>query len=161
MGDDQQLRVERVITATPGAIFALLADPDRHTEIDGAGMLRGLASEPGPLTAVGDVFVMNMNQEGLGDYQMRNEVVTFEPDRRIGWAPRLHPPNALRHVIGDIDPSGHRYEWQLEPTADGHTLVTHIYDWSGVRDPNALPVYPRVSREQLSGTIDRIEAALG
>jgi uncharacterized protein YndB with AHSA1/START domain len=160
MSDAQQLRINRTIAAPPDQVFALLADPDRHTGLDGAGMLRGLASEPVPITATGQAFVMNMNQDGIGDYQMRNEVVSFEPGRRIGWAPSIHPPGSLRHVIGDLDPSGHVYEWELEPTSDGRTTVTHTYDWSGVTDPKALPLYPRVSEQQLTGTLDRIEVAL-
>jgi hypothetical protein len=100
-----------------------------------------------------------MNQEGIGDYQMRSEVVAFEPDRKIAWAPAIHPPGALSHVIGELDPSGHQYVWELEPTSDGGTRVTHTYDWSGLRDENALSLYPRVSREQMSATIERLGAA--
>lgn len=157
---ETQLRVSRTVAAQPDQVFALLADPGRHTEIDGANMLRGVASEQGPITAVGQAFVMNMNQEGIGDYQMRNEVVSFEPGRRIGWAPSIHPRGSLQHVIGDLDPSGHVYEWELEPAPGGGTQLTHTYDWSGVTDAKARPLYPRVSRDQMAGTIDRIEAAL-
>lgn len=43
---------------------------------------------------------------------------------------------------------------------DGGTLVTHTYDWSGVADPKALGLYPRVSEEQMSATIARIAPVL-
>jgi uncharacterized protein YndB with AHSA1/START domain len=157
MSDEKQLRVERTVDAPPERVFALLADPDRHTELDGAGMLRG--SDSGPVNAVGDVFFMNMHQDALGDYQMRNEIVAFEPDRRIAWAPTIHPPGGLKHAIGDLDPSGHNYIWELQPTGDGRTQVTHIYDWTAVTDPNALALYPVVSAEQLTGTLDRLAQA--
>ena len=156
MGEDRKLQVSGTVEAPPEAVFALLADPARHTELDGAGMLRGVDGAPGPITGVGDSFVMNMNQDGIGDYQMRNEVVEFEPGRRIAWAPSIHPPGALSHVIGELDPSGHTYGWELEPSGDGRTRVTHTYDWSGLRDENALSLYPRVSEEQMSGTLDRL-----
>ena len=159
MSDSQQLEVTETVPAAPEKVFALLSDPSRHVKIDGAGMLRGLASGPSPVTGIGDAFVMNMNQDGLGDYRMSNEVVDFELNRRIAWAPSPHPPGAHKEVIGDMDPSGHTYSWELEPTAEGGTRVTHVYDWSGVRDERALDIYPRVSEEQMAGTISRIAEA--
>lgn len=160
MSDSRMLQVSDTIDAPPGTVFALLADPARHTELDGAGYLRGLESSPSPVTGVGDAFVMNMNQEGLGDYRMRSEVVDFEPDRRIAWAPAIEPPGALAHLIGGVDPSGHTYGWELRPTADGRTEVTHTYDWTGVADENALGLYPRVSEEQMAGSLRRIADAV-
>jgi uncharacterized protein YndB with AHSA1/START domain len=163
MGDpmsEKQIQVTGTLAAPPERVFALLADPARHTELDGAGMLRGLESGPSPVTGTGDAFVMNMNQDGLGDYRMRSEITAFEAGRRIAWAPAIHPPGALNHLIGELDPSGHQYIWELEH-ADGGTQVTHTYDWSGVKDENALPLYPRVSAEQLAGSIERLRAATG
>jgi uncharacterized protein YndB with AHSA1/START domain len=159
MHDSQQLEVTETVAAPPEKVFALLADPSRHTEIDGAGMLRGLASGRSPISGIGDSFVMNMNQDGLGDYQMRNEVVDFEPNRRIVWAPSIHPPGALSQVIGDLDPSGYCWSWELEPTAAGGTRLTHTYDWSGVRDQRALPLFPRVTEKHMADSIRRIAEA--
>lgn len=160
MSEDRKLQVSATIDAPPERIFALLADPAYHTELDGTGMLRGLDSGPSRVTGAGDAFVMNMNQDGIGDYQMRSEVVAFEPDRKIAWAPAIHPPGALSHIIGELDASGHQYVWELEPTPEGGTRVTHTYDWSGVQDQDALPLYPRVSQEQMAGSLDRLGAAV-
>lgn len=158
MSQDRILQVSGTIAAPPDKAFALLADPARHPELDGAGMVRGLDSG-GPVTAVGDEFVMRMNQDGIGDYAMRSEVTDYEPGRRIAWAPSIHPPGSLAHVIGDIDPSGHTYGWELEPTSDGGTRVTHTYDWSGVADEGALGLYPRVTEEQMSASIAKLGEA--
>lgn len=160
MSDDKKLQVSGTIAAPPEEIFALLADPARHPELDGAGMVRGLDSGPSPVSGVGDAFVMNMNQEGIGEYQMRSEVVTYEPGRAIAWAPAIHPPGALSHVIGELNPSGHTYAWELEATDDGGTQVTHTYDWNGVQDEAALALYPRVSQEQMQDSIGRISDAV-
>ncbi|WP_300013948.1 SRPBCC family protein [Pseudonocardia sp.] len=160
MSEERSLQVSGTIDAPPERVFALLADPAQHTELDGAGMLRGLDEGPSPVSGVGDAFVMKMNQDGIGDYRMRSEVVDFEPGRRIAWAPAIHPPGSLSHVIGELDPSGHTYGWELEPTADGGTKVTHTYDWSGVRDEGALALYPRVSQEQMSASLTRLGDAL-
>lgn len=43
---------------------------------------------------MGDVFVMKMYFTELGEYEMNNHVVEYEPDRRIGSEPeagRGHP----------------------------------------------------------------------
>jgi uncharacterized protein YndB with AHSA1/START domain len=156
MEDSRQLEVTDTVPGPPAKVFALLADPSRHAEIDGAGMVLGLESGPSQITDVGDTFVMNMRQDGLGEYRMRSEVVDFAPDRRIAWAPAVYPPNALKDLIGDIDPSGHTWSWELEPTADGGTRITHVYDWSGVQDERAIDLYPRVTEEQMLGSISRI-----
>jgi hypothetical protein len=50
---EKRLRVTATLAAPPERVFALLADPAKHTELDGAGMLRGLDSGRSPLTASG------------------------------------------------------------------------------------------------------------
>jgi uncharacterized protein YndB with AHSA1/START domain len=80
------VKVSRRIGAPAATIFRVLADPRRHTELDGSGMLRGTVTMT-PISGVGDVFVMKMYFSELGDYQMNNHVVEYEPDRRIGWEP--------------------------------------------------------------------------
>lgn len=160
MGDKSQ-QVSGTVAASPEKVFALLADPARHAEMDGSDMLRGLDSGPSPVTQVGDAFVINMSAEGVGDYQMRSEIVAFEPGRKIAWAPTIYPPGSLEHIIGDMDVSGHEYGWELEASGDGGTRVTHTYDWNGVRDEKALELFPRVSEEQMAGSIKRLGDALG
>lgn len=159
MSEDKQLQTSRTINAAAEKIFTFLADPNRHTELDGAGMLRGVEGEIGTVSRVGDAFVMNMHQEALGDYQVRNEIVAFEPVRRIAWAPSIHPPGALAHLVGDIDLSGYYYAWDLAPDPEGGTKVTHTYDWSAVTDENAVAIFPIVSLEQMETTLEHLDAA--
>jgi hypothetical protein len=80
------ITVSRRIGAPMGEIFGLLADPARDCDLDGSGMLRGVVSGTA-ISGVGDVFVMKMYFDELGEYQMINHVVEFEPERRIGWEP--------------------------------------------------------------------------
>ena len=80
------VRVSRRIGASAAVIFGVLADPQRHMELDGSGMVRG-AVTTAPVSGVGDVFVMKMYFSELGDYEMNNHVVEYELDRRIGWEP--------------------------------------------------------------------------
>jgi hypothetical protein len=111
--------MSRRINAGAGAIFDVLADPGRHTDLDGSGMLRGALTDL-VVTGVGDVFVLKMYFSELGDYEMANRVVEYELNRRIAWEPRRH----------DIDePSwGHRWGFELTPDGAHATIVTEIFD---------------------------------
>lgn len=91
----------------------------------------------------------------------KRQIIAFEPGRRIAWAPGLHDvPADLAKKLGDIDFSGYHYAWDLAPT-EGHTEVTHTYDWSGVKDERAVAFFPRVTPEQMAQTIARIAATVG
>ncbi len=149
----ESLTVTRTVTARPAQIFANLADPAKHTEMDGSGLLRGLV-EGSTLTGVGDEFVLNMNNSILGDYQVRNVVTEYEQDRRIGWAPHLHPDGAYADKLGDMKPGGHTYTWTLEPDGDG-TKVTQVYDWSKVGDPAFKGLFPMLNEEALAASIEK------
>jgi hypothetical protein len=122
--------VSRRIEAPADQIFAILADPNRHTELDGTDMLRGVATG-GPISGVGDRFVMNMYFDHFGgDYMMDNHVVEFEPGRRIAWAPAAGDKRAGNGGSPIGEPLGHR--WIFDLVADGDaTVVTETYDCSG------------------------------
>lgn len=118
------IKVTRRIEAPASEIFRILINPEMHKVIDGSGMLRG-AETRDPITAVGDVFVMNMHYSELGDYQMDNYVVEFELDRRIGWEPvagQGHP-----EIGGRV---GHRWSFLMSPDGPSATIVTELYDCS-------------------------------
>lgn len=129
MADQTPVAVSRRIDAPADRIFAILADPNRHTELDGTGMLRGVASG-GPITGVGDRFVMNMYFDHFGgDYTMDNHVVEFEPGRRIAWAPAPGDERVANASTPIGQPVGHRWVFDLAPEGDA-TVVTETYDSS-------------------------------
>lgn len=154
MSESEQIKVTRTVNAPAERVFVVLANPAKHTELDGSSMLRGLDGGS-TLTGVGDEFIMNMNNDILGDYQMRNTVVSYEQGRKIGWAPALHPEGAYADKLGDMKPGGHTYTWELEPAEPGKTTVTQTYDWSKVTDPQFRGLFPMLSEQQLSDSIDR------
>src|SRR5215469_13399948 len=85
MADEYEpMTVSRRIGAPARDIFQRLADPDRHRDLDGSGMVRGVVSGTA-ICGVGDVFAMKMYFGELGEYHMINHVVEYEPGRRIGW----------------------------------------------------------------------------
>jgi uncharacterized protein YndB with AHSA1/START domain len=119
MGSDEcaPVSVSRRIEAPASVIFKLLADPDRHTEFDGSEMLRTGASND-VIVGVGDVFVTKMYFTAMGDYEMHNRVVAFEPDRCIAWEPGN--PELARN--------GSRWRFDLTPDGPNATVVTETYD---------------------------------
>jgi uncharacterized protein YndB with AHSA1/START domain len=132
MTDDEfkPVAVSRRISAPAHTIFEILASPARHPDFDGSGMLRQ-AVTTSTVSGAGDVFVMKMYYSELGDYEMNNHVVEYEPDRRIGWEPeagRGHPRAGMSGPGGAR--SGHRWSYQLIPDGPDATIVTEIYDCS-------------------------------
>ena len=147
--DGYSVSVERVIPAAPEAIFGLLADPSQHPAIDGSGTVRE-AKVSGERLSLGSIFGIAMRM-GI-PYSTLNEVVEFEPNRRIAWAPRLSGP------LGRLAPSGRRWRYELQPT-DGGTRVIETWDISqdrlkGFFRRGKLP--ERVKRD-MEATLERIE----
>ncbi|MDJ1371923.1 SRPBCC family protein [Gulosibacter molinativorax] len=144
MAEEQENRIvsaSRVVDASPETIFELIADPARQPEWDGNDNLA--SAEPGQrVTAVGDVFTMNMTKPGI---QRENHVVEFEEGRSIAWKP-AEPGNP---------PIGQLWRWELEPNGDG-TLVTHTYDWTDLHDEKRLPRARATKEENLRASIDRL-----
>src|ERR1700677_19260 len=151
--------VSRRIEAQAGEIFRVLADPGRHTELDGSGMLRGpVASDV--ITGVGDVFVMQMYVSELGDYQMNNRVVEFEQDLLIGWEPA--PGHGHPAEEEGPDGWGQRWSFSLVPDGPGATVVTESYDCS--RAPAGAQEEMDGGKVWLGGmgtTLERLDAACG
>jgi uncharacterized protein YndB with AHSA1/START domain len=153
----ERIEVSKTVAASPEQVFAVLADPKRHAEFDSADMLRGAGEKSDQVSKVGDEFVIAMHNDILGNYEIVNEVVSFEENRRIGWAPRLHPSaDAYRDKIGNMNPGGHTYTWELEPASDGGTKVTQIYDWSNVSDATFRGLLPMLNEDQIGDSIDRV-----
>lgn len=154
---NEQITVTKTVSADPERLFALLSTPVRHPEIDGSGMLRGTDTDT--VSGVGDEFIMKMQNDIVGDYEIKNRVVAFEENRRIGWAPSIHPMDGYTDKLGDAQVTGHTYTWTLEPAGDGRTTVTQVYDWSGVTDDQFRNFFPLLSEDQLSDSIDKAARA--
>jgi hypothetical protein len=151
----ERIEVERRIAADARTIFQMLSDPKGHVAIDSSGML--MSATGGPVSAVGDEFVVHMDREALNDYPMGRYDVTvtitrFEPDREIAWT-----------VAGQIRPQiGHVYGYRLAATdeaPDEETLVTSYYDWSSIdptwRDAGIFPVVPESALRSTLGILAR------
>lgn len=103
----------RDVAASASTIFALLADPARHPEIDSMdNLVDGTAGHR--IRAVGDVFPVTLTTGGVRE----NHVVEFVENRRIAWRP-AEPGQP---------PIGHLWRWEVEPIGDAVSRVTLTYD---------------------------------
>jgi uncharacterized protein YndB with AHSA1/START domain len=148
---DERFEVQRLVRASPEAIFDVLTDPQGHVAIDSSGMLMSAegerASEPG------DKFVVHMDREALNDYPMGQYDVTviitkLEPAALIEWT-----------ISGTVQPPlKHLYGYRLEPV-DGGTLVSSYYDWSQIeesyRPAGIFPVLPEAALRATLGILAR------
>ncbi len=139
--------VERVVGASPEAVFALLADPSRHRDLDGSGTLRGAVDGPSRLS-LGARFGMDMRV--VAPYRMVNTVVEFEPGRRIAWQAR--PPGQWASRLA----GGRIWRYELEPV-EGGTRVRETWDISQEVVPALVWGLRGVTRLSMERTLDRIE----
>lgn len=149
------------VAASTAAVFALLSDPARHHEFDGSRMLRGPAGG-GPVTAVGDTFLMRMWLESLGDYVMLNRVLAYEPDHLIIWEPTPGDPVSSGNAELPIGASqGYWWGFELKPGGDDCTVVTEMFDCSRAHpDLRAHLSDGEVWRPAMTETLGRIAVAL-
>jgi uncharacterized protein YndB with AHSA1/START domain len=137
--------VERVIAAPPEAIFAVLADPRRHRDIDGSGTVGDAKDLPDRLR-LGSTFGMSMKM-GVR-YSMVNEVVEFEEGRRIAWQPRM---KAFSWVSG-----GRIWRYELEPV-DGGTRVTETWDITKEKSKAFVRPAAKKTRANMEQTLARLD----
>jgi uncharacterized protein YndB with AHSA1/START domain len=144
--------VERTIPQPPEMIFAFLADPSRHHEIDGSGSVRDAKSGP-ERVKLGDQFSMSMK---LGiPYTMVSTIIEFEDNRRIAWQSR--PPGLMGKISG-----GRIWRYELEPV-EGGTRVRESWDISQERGTKMMLRAGRVhqhTREAMEATLEKIEKLL-
>ena len=150
MATTDVVTVQRTIPAPPEAIFALLADPSRHSEIDGSGTVRGTRGEAQRLS-LGDRFGMSMRM-GL-PYGTDNQVVELEEPRVIAWQTR---------GVGIVRPFGGRiWRYELEPV-EGGTVVRETWDITH-ESPLTKPVVRLAgakTAKNMEATLERIEKVL-
>ena len=148
--------VERFIDAPPAAIFAVIADPARHHEIDGSGTVQGVAAEATasstPLT-LGSTFSMKMKMGA--PYTMVNTVVEYEPDALIAWQPRP-ASKVLGAVVG-----GRIWRYELTPQDGGGTMVRESWDIRQEKLPKFMlkPLHNSTC-EAMEKTLDRLAQAV-
>jgi uncharacterized protein YndB with AHSA1/START domain len=124
--DENAVSVTRRIDAPATTIFALLCDPANHVAFDGSGMLRSASTRR--VSKVGDSFAIEMVNGELGNYEMTNAIVEFEPDQLIRWQPTLTRASHPEHRKDLGESSKQRWGFELTPISDDVTDVTETFD---------------------------------
>lgn len=130
------------VSAPASELFAIVADPRRHRELDGSGTVRDNIRGPERLSP-GARFSTKMAMFGM-PYRITSTVTAYEPDQLIEW----------RH------PLGHSWRWEFAAVTPTSTRVTETFDY---RDTG--PVKDLLKYYDLTGFAKRnaagIEATLG
>jgi len=135
----REVSVSRIINAPADKIFDVLADPSKHSIIDGSDSVQG--AKDSQRLAMGSKFGMKMK---IGfSYTISNTVVEFEENRRIAW----------QHF------GKHIWRYTLEPV-DGGTKVTETFDWSTARIPKFIEImnYPKKHPVDMEKTLEKLDA---
>jgi uncharacterized protein YndB with AHSA1/START domain len=138
---DESTSATTVIDAPVDAVFAVLASPARHPEIDGTGWVCE-SLDTDALTAAGQVFRMVMYHPNHpdGHYEMANRVQVCDPPRAISWEPGYDTGD------GTLSFGGWVWRYDLRPAGPSRTEVTLSYDWSAVlealRQHIGFPPFP-------------------
>jgi uncharacterized protein YndB with AHSA1/START domain len=105
------------VAAPASELFAIVADPRRHHEVDGSGTVGDNIRVPERLE-VGSRFCTKMRMYGV-PYRITSTVTAVTPDHLFEW----------RH------PLGHRWRWEFHATSPTSTRVTETFDY---RDAGAV-----------------------
>lgn len=143
------LTVERMVPASPDAVFDILADVGRHHLIDGSGMLQG-ANEGNPQRlALGASFGMGMKM--LVSYSTVNRVVEFDENRLIAW--KTGPTGFMGRLV-----AGRVWRYELAPV-DGGTRVRESWDITADHQRFLLKlggIYSSKTRRDMERTLERL-----
>ncbi|MCD1286025.1 SRPBCC family protein [Brevibacterium sp. GP-SGM9] len=149
---ETKISATRTIDAANEDIFDVLSNPERHAEIDGSDMVVS-DDKTDRITAVGQVFTMNMHWDKMGgDYKTDNHVVGYDENKLLAWTT----------APSGQEPDGWEWVWELTPQGSDSTEVTITYDWSSVTDKDVLKQvsFPVVSEEDLESSLANLAAAV-
>ena len=99
------------VHAPAADLFAIVADPRLHHELDGSGTVGKNIRAPQRLVA-GARFTTKMTMFGV-PYRITSTVTAMKPDELIEW----------RH------PVGHHWRWEFAPLTPTVTRVTETFDY--------------------------------
>jgi uncharacterized protein YndB with AHSA1/START domain len=132
-----------VVKAPAAEIFALVANPHRHPELDGSGTVRDTPVKGPDLLSEGAKFSVGMKQFGF-PYKITSTVTAFEDDKLVEW----------QH------PLGHRWRWELTSLGPDTTQVTETFDYSTAKSPKMLEVvgFDKKNGEGIANTLKALAA---
>jgi hypothetical protein len=125
------------VNAPAEELFAIVADPRRHHELDGSGTVGDNIKAPERLVA-GARFSTKMTMFGL-PYRITSTVTSIRPNELVEW----------RH------PYGHHWRWEFSAVSPTVTRVTETFDYR-----NTGPVKDRLRYYERTGFAKRNAAGI-
>ena len=134
-----------VIDAPAEAVFALVADPHHHHDIDGSGTVQPQISGPDRLSD-GAKFSVHMKYGPL-PYKITSTTTAYVDDELIEW----------RH------PFGHRWRWEFRAIDEAHTEVTEVWDYAPSKAAKLFEVarFPAKNAAGIEATLVGLAARFG
>ncbi len=146
--DSGPRRVTRraAVHTDPAQVFAIVADPHRHPELDGSGTVRDIPVTGPDRLSLGATFTVGMKQLGV-PYKITSRVTAFEDNRLVEW----------QH------PLGHRWRWEFRETDPGTTEVTETFDYSTAKAPKMLEIFgqPKTNATGITRTLQALATRFG
>ena len=138
MGTSDIFRAERDIAASGQAIFDILADPAKHSVIDGSGTVQTARTQE--RLALGTSFGMSMRNRI--SYKTNPVVTEFDEGRVVAWRNKRGPT----------------WRYELSPI-DGGTRVVESYDLSTMRAGGLMKLTGMANRTQknMAKTLERLD----
>jgi hypothetical protein len=131
------------VQAPAAELFAIVADPHRHGELDGSGTVLDTVAGPRQLTRDA-TFSVKMKQFGL-PYKITSQVTDFDDGHVLEW----------RH------PLGHRWRWEFTPLSEDSTRVTETFDYSQAGSVRARSLelfgYPQKNAAGIEATLRQLQ----
>ncbi|OFJ52659.1 SRPBCC family protein [Mycolicibacterium grossiae] len=133
-------RVSRSVqVAAPVAeVFALIADPHRHHDLDGSGTVRDVDVKGPHRLKEGDRFTVGMTQYGV-PYKITSTATAVEENHVVEW----------QH------PLGHKWRWEFAEVSPGTTKVTETFDYSTAKLPFVIELtgYQKKNADGIESTL--------
>lgn len=141
----QQISRSVEVSAPVTELFAMVADPRRHHELDGSGTVGQNIRTPDRLQ-VGSRFSTGMRMFGL-PYRITSTVTEFDPDKVVEW----------RH------PLGHRWRWEFVALSPTSTRVAETFDFRNAGPIQSLlnyklPGFVKANAKGIEATLRRLQA---
>ncbi|GGG11864.1 hypothetical protein GCM10007304_27290 [Rhodococcoides trifolii] len=136
----------RVTVATDAnTLFDIVADPHRHSQLDGSGTVKDNVKGPTRL-GPGDKFSVGMKQFGV-PYKITSTVTEFVDD-------------AERKVLEWQHPMGHRWRWELVQTGPTSTEVTESFLYDTAKSPKILEVLgqTKANSKGITATLEKLSS---
>ncbi|MED5802759.1 SRPBCC family protein [Gordonia sp. Z-3] len=132
-----------IVHASAAEVFALVADPHRHPQLDGSGTVRDTPVTGPDRLGPGARFSVGMKQYGV-PYKITSTVTSFTEDELVEW----------QH------PMGHRWRWEFEAVSPSQTRVTETFDYSTIKVPKIIDLlgYDKKNGAGIEGTLSALAA---